>query len=362
MKTKLVYVLTCAPEATYIEQALMAVWSARYWNPSAYIVLLTDDKTDLLLHGKRGEILQYITEKIVIPFEEYSLTPLYRSRWIKTQVRQMIEGTFLFVDCDTICCRSISEIDEFICEVGAAGDDNTLFSQNVSKEETSQKVSPLCDISKEEYYFSSGVIFCKDTPATRNFFALWHAYWKEGLAFGIKIDQPSLAKANIETGHIIVPIGNVYNNVLYTQNNHLLESAILHISNFPQTSFLFKKHVLSIIREQGITPWMEELISRIHTTYLPFDYSIKHSTVRQRMTWITEIAYAARIYGKYVNDTYEEWEFKVGIQRLLRYLLRLHFYQFAVAVWLAYKRFQLRKRDNLPSNVCAINLVIEVKE
>ena len=59
MKTKLVYVLTCEPEATYIEQALMAVWSARYWNPDAHIVLLTDNKTSALLHAgvARGEIL-----------------------------------------------------------------------------------------------------------------------------------------------------------------------------------------------------------------------------------------------------------------------------------------------------------------
>ena len=65
MKTKLVYVLTCAPEATYIEQALMAVFSARHWNPDAHIVLIVDEKTDRLLIGNRGRILQYITEKIV---------------------------------------------------------------------------------------------------------------------------------------------------------------------------------------------------------------------------------------------------------------------------------------------------------
>lgn len=354
MKTKLVYVLTCAPEATYIEQALMAVFSARHWNPDAHIVLIVDEKTDRLLIGNRGRILQYITEKIVVPFEDENLTPMYCSRWIKTQVRLMIKGDFLFVDCDTICCRSLAEIDDFICEVGAVGDDNTLFSQNVSREETIQKVSPLCDISNEEYYFSSGVIFCKDSPLTHNLFSLWHTYWKEGLNLGIKIDQPSLAKANIELEHIIVPLDNVYNNVLYTQNENLYSSAILHISNFPQTSFLFKKSILSIIRHTGITPWMENLILHIHCTYLPFDYSIKHSTIREKKAWIQEIAYAAKMYGKNVDETFKEWEFKVGIQPLLKDLLRLNLYQFAVFVWLVYKYFQLLKRDNLRSNVCAI--------
>lgn len=54
MKTKLVYVLTCAPDKNYIEQAHMAIWSARYHNPDATIVLIVDDKTDALLTGKRG--------------------------------------------------------------------------------------------------------------------------------------------------------------------------------------------------------------------------------------------------------------------------------------------------------------------
>ena len=64
MKTKLVYVLTCAPEATYIEQALISIWSARYHNLDAHIVLLVDDKTNELLVGKRAEVLVYITEKV----------------------------------------------------------------------------------------------------------------------------------------------------------------------------------------------------------------------------------------------------------------------------------------------------------
>ena len=60
------------------------------------------------------------------------------------------------------------------------------------------------------------------------------------------------------------------------------------------------------------------------------------------------------MYGKNVDETFKEWEFKVGIQPLLKDLLRLNLYQFAVFVWLVYKYFQLLKRDNLRSNVCAI--------
>lgn len=354
MKTKLVYVLTCAPEKDYIEQAHMALWSARHHNPDAHIVLVVDDATDALFVDKRAEVLSYISEMIVVPFEDAALSPMYRSRFIKTQVRELVKGDILFVDSDTICCRNLNEIDQFTCEVGAAGDNNMAFQEDAFKEETIGMVAPLCDISKEEYYYSSGVVYSKDTPMAHKLFALWHRYWLEGTQKGINIDQPAFAKANIEMNHIIENIDDMYNCVLYTQNDYLGKAAILHISKFPQTSFLFKPMVLSIIREQGITSWLEDMILKVHATYLPYDYSIKHSSFMQRRNWIRSIAYAAREYGRYVDATYKEWEFKVGIQAVIKKLMRLHLYRTGIMIWLLYKRYQLRKKSNLRANVCAI--------
>ena len=66
MKTKLVYVLTCAPDKHYIEQAHISLFSARYHNPDAHIVLIVDQSTDALFVGKRADLLQYLSEKIVV--------------------------------------------------------------------------------------------------------------------------------------------------------------------------------------------------------------------------------------------------------------------------------------------------------
>lgn len=352
MKTKLVYVLTCAPEATYIEQALMAIWSARYHNPDAHIVLIVDDKTDVLLTGKRAEILNYISEKIVIPFEDESLTPMYRSRWIKTQVRELISGDFLFVDSDTICCRNLKEIDNFTCEIGAAADNNVLFTEDAFRDNTIQQAAPICDLSNEQYYFSSGVLFCQDTPAVHELFVLWHKYWRDGVDKGINIDQPAFAKANIEMGHIIQPIDDVYNCVLYTQNSYLADAVILHVSRFPQMSFLFKPNVLALIREKGITPWLSDLILHVHSTYLPYDYSIKHSSCAVRRGWVKDIAYAAKLYYRYIDTSFDEWSFKSGIAPFVKRCYQLHCFRLGSWIWLEYKRFQLRNKNNLRANIC----------
>ena len=355
MKTKLVYVLTCSPEGTYIEQALMSIWSARYHNQDAWIVLITDDRTNQLLVGKRGELLKYISERIVIPFEDDSLSMMYRSRWIKTQVRRFIEGPFLFIDCDTVCCGSLAKIDTFDCEVAAEDDDNVLFQLNVFKDSTTTVVAKLeCDISQEEHYFSSGVLFCKDTPRVHRLYSLWHSYWKDAVRNnGVSIDQPSLAKANIESGHLIQPMPSVYNCVLYTQNSELRNAIILHVNLFDQTSFLFKKNALEIIKRDGIVPWLSYCLTNIHITYLPFDNEIQRSTYKQRLEWIRGIAKAAKLYKRNVKSTFEEWSFRIGPESIVNLLFGLGLYFLGGFIWLEW-RYNVVKNKELRSNICAI--------
>ena len=355
MKTKLVYVLTCSPEGNYIEQALMAMWSARYHNPDAHIVLLTDDQTSELLIGKRGELLEYVSERIIIGFEDERASMVYRSRWIKTQVREYVKGDFLFIDCDTICCKSLDAIDSFTFDIGAVGDDNVRFTHNVMKKETCEYVANLgCDISDEEFYFSSGVIYCKDRVVCHELYRLWHKYWKEGYEnASIFADQPSLAKCNIELGRVIRPMDDVLNCVLFTQNSRLRDAVILHVSPSKFSSFLFSKRVLNIIKRTGITPWLASCILNVHSTYLPFDYHIKHSTPKQRRLWIREIAGAAKVYGNYVSRRYEDWQFAVGIAPLVKGLFFCRLYRMGAALWLMWKRRIVRKKDYLKSNICS---------
>lgn len=310
MKTKLVYVLTCAPEATYIEQALMAVWSARHWNPEVHIVLMVDDRTDALLTGKRGEILNYISEKIVVPFENESLTPMYRSRWIKTQVRQMIEGDFLFVDSDTICQRPLGDIDTFECEVGAVLESHLLvkdYCKGLYDSTRKETATIGVDLDEEQQYYSSGVVFVKDTKQTHQLYDLWHQYWLDGNNKGLRIDQPALAKANREVGHIIQRIPDTYNCILFTRPIFIREAYILHIASYQNPSFLFTEKVLNYVSNNGIgNEWIQKMILNPCATIMPFDYNLKHSTNKERKKWIRELSEAWIGYGKVIDADYED--------------------------------------------------------
>lgn len=326
MNTKLVYVLTCAPEAKYIEQALMAVWSARYHNPDAHIVLLTDDKTSTILHteGPRGEILQYIKEEIVSQFDD-DKSMLYRSRWIKTKARELVSGDILFVDCDTICCRSLDGVDAFNCLAGAVLESHLPIAELNKKmqqgiEEKAQQVG--WSIKDETLYFSSGVLYTKDVPETHELYRIWHETWLSGVKRGINIDQPTLAYANIQCNHIIQKISDSYNRILFTQTSGTREAHILHIASFRNPSILFEDKTLQYIKENGLTDSLKELILNPCRSFRPFDYDILHSNLYDRFKWINDIE-----------------ELEGGLLK--------------AAIWMLRKRIHvLRHRNKIKDNVC----------
>lgn len=354
MKTKLVYVLTCAPEATYIEQALMSAWSARHWNPDAHIVLITDNLTDKLLIGKRGEILNYISEKIVIPFEDDSLSMMYRSRFIKTSVRQLIDGDFMFIDCDTIVCKSLADVDDFACEVGAVWESHLLvkdFCDSLHEAASVNNAKIGVDIDKETEYFSSGILFVRELPIAYKLYDLWHSYWLESHALGVSIDQPSLAKANRDSGHIIKKIEDTYNCILFTQNTILRQSHVLHIAAYRNPCFLFSPRVLLQIRNEGLMPWTKELIVKPHITYLPFDYHIKTANWKQKRIWIKEIVSAADMYSRHIDESFADWKFGVGAETMIKKLFKKKCFGVGTCIWMSWKSCIVGKKK-LIDNVC----------
>ena len=354
MKTKLVYVLTCAPEATYIEQALISIWSARYHHPDAHIVLLVDDLTNELLVGKRAEVLEYITEKIVIPFEDTTLTPMYRSRYIKTQVRELIEGDLLFIDSDTIINHSLEEIDQCPYDVAAVPESNlpiaefhpSLFQPMY---ETAQKIG--WNLAGEEYYYSSGVIYAKDTPIAHQLFQSWHQYWQEGLNIDVPIDQPSLAKANIECGHIIQLIDNRWNCIMFTYPRKAKEAYILHFAAYRNMSFLFSKRMLGYIKTNGLTVYIREYIAHPCHSYIPFDSEFYHYGLWDYIKCFKLLSQGVQEYAAYIDATFADYNPKNIVYKLLQ--KGLNKLAIITLLLLRFRRTRLNKRYKYTENICA---------
>lgn len=354
MQTKLVYVLTCTLDATYIEQALISIWSARYHNPDAHIVLLVDDRTNELLAGKRAEVLEYLTEKVVVPFEDKNATMMYRSRWIKTSVRQLVDGDFLFIDCDTIINHSLDELDAFQCEVGAVCESNLPIDQFCMP-----LYQPMCENAQkigwnpngEQYYFSSGVIYAKDTPATHQLFALWHQYWQEGIEKGINIDQPSLAKANIDCGHLIEHIDNKWNCIMFTYPRRANEANILHFAAYRNMSFLFSKRVLRYIKDNGLTEYIKEYITHPTNSYIPFDSEFYHYGLKDYVARYRLLYRGIKDYAQHIDATFEDYTSKNFVSKLLK--SKMYLLASMVMLFAKWKRIKFSEKYTYKENICS---------
>lgn len=322
MKTKLVYVLTCSPEATYIEQALMAVWSARYNNPDAHIILLIDDLTDKFLVGIRGELLNYISEKIVVPFDA-GKSMHYRSRWLKSQVRELINGDMLFIDCDTICCKSLAEIDTCEALVAMVPDEHLKVcdypdSLKFPLAETTKKLD--YEVLEEVWYFNSGVIYAKDHLKVKQLWNCWHEIWQEGEKMGIQSDQPSLGKANILCDHIIQRLPDVWNTLIYMNPVFAKDGKILHFWNFRNKSFLFAKPFLMYLRENGLTEYAKACILDPLKSVLPFDNILTHCSIWDYFRYAKQIRQQRALYAANVDATFADFPWQKNYSLLRKYI------------------------------------------
>lgn len=324
MKTKLVYVLTCAPDATYIEQALMAIWSARYHNPDATIVLLTDDKTSAMLHEDkiRGEVLQYISKEMVTTFENEA-TMHYRSRWLKSHVRELVKGDMLFVDCDTICTRSLAEIDDCEALVAMVPDEHL----HVRDYDDRLKMTLVADTSKlgydvmqEEWYFNSGVIYAKDEPEVHELWKTWHTVWQEGEKKGVKIDQPALGKANIMCNHIIQRLPDVWNTLIYMSPVFASEGKILHFWNFRNKSFMFARPFLEYLKVQGLTEYAKACILDPLKSVLPFDNILTRCSIWDYFRYAKQIREQRKLYATHVDATFKDFPWPKDYSLLRRFV------------------------------------------
>jgi hypothetical protein len=268
MKTKIVYVVTSDETDVYLEQALLSVFSLRKHNPNAYVELVVDQDTDATITGKRGEILKYIDNKVVINVPE-EFNKVCRSRWLKTSLRQHVKGDFLFIDTDTIVTDDLNEIDSFQGNLGAVMNAHVPISfRKDSKYIKIIKKNALEEgwtCSDEITFFNSGVIFVKDTTESYGFFSCWHKTWEDFYTrFGRYEDQAPLAATNEKFKYIIKEISGTWNcQIARNGISYLPKAKIMHYLAYERTAhpwFFYNHDILNEIKSIG---YISDKISKL---------------------------------------------------------------------------------------------------
>ncbi len=223
-----VYVLVSGEKDYFYEQFLMSVTSLRYRMKEVNVLLLVEQSTNDYLLSQHEDVHTVVDEIVVCKLpEEYSMKA--RSRILKTRMRELIEGDFLYIDCDTVICDTLEDIQKMPV-TGAVLDNHRRVSEDVSE------FAPVIERAKknqfsvgyENQHFNSGVIWCKDDEITREFFKRWNECWYETYKKNIMIDQLSLNEVNHQMKGMLTEISGVWNCQLRFGLPYLADAKIIH--------------------------------------------------------------------------------------------------------------------------------------
>lgn len=274
MKTKIVFSVVSGENDIYLPQAMVAAYTARKNNPTANIVLVVDEDTGKVVNTKLPNIKKYVSEILVVEVP-YDFNKMHKSRFLKTTLRQNIVGDYLFIDTDTVITCDLSDIDNQYADVAAVLDRHARFGEHEHIKEILSDIAPLSlninDINDK--YFNSGVMYVKDTVKARDLYKKWYDIWIESLNLTRGIDQPPLAKANMQCGYPIVELDGTWNCQLSDNFiNFLSEAKILHYfaSNKQSPYLLYDRCIFEEVMKNGDIPiWLTKVLDEPKSFFKP---------------------------------------------------------------------------------------------
>jgi len=226
---KYLFILTSSPKDFYCEQTLVAIASLRVHNPGAFVTVLTDDKTvATLTSGSRAALKDSVDELKAVTIDE-RFTPMQRSRFLKTSMRNIVEGDFLFLDSDIAVVGDLSIPDEWRGGIYAVLDFHTNLSKAINRKKVLNNAkklgfSPILN----DQLFNSGAIFVADTPEMHSFFDKWHELWLGCVSKGFSFDMASFAQTDYLFNYIIKEMPGGWNCQLAYGNRFLPTAKMLH--------------------------------------------------------------------------------------------------------------------------------------
>jgi len=226
---KYLYVLTSTPKDIYYEQFLLSAKSLKIIMPDAQVILLCDTKTRETLTGKRREYENLVSDTITVEAPG-DMIQIEISRWVRTSMRRLVKGDFLFLDVDTIVTDNLSSINNSNIKFGACLDKHSLIDRHSKNKDIIEKNKSLgFDSHVSNRHYNGGVIFCADIPETHKIFDRWHELWLFSKSRNIVRDQPSFNMAVHENTSLFTELDGTWNcQIAFNGLPYLADSKIIH--------------------------------------------------------------------------------------------------------------------------------------
>lgn len=259
MKTKIVYCLVSDNEDYYYEQLLISLCSLRKHNPDAVVEIVCDNDTFVTLKDNRSTINDYDIN--IIPVEApSSWNKLEKSRYLKTNLRKLTKGDYLFIDTDTVICSSLDFVDDFTFNIAAVRDshiDRPLPKHSHCRYESERWIwgeAKRANVNIEGlWHINSGVMYVRDVEESYVLYSKWAEHYPKLLKYGVKVDQLSLLLSNGEMSNVISMLESKMNcQVWFEEGRKNVEDAVI-IHYFPgkRKTLLSSSWIMEPIKETG---------------------------------------------------------------------------------------------------------------
>src|SRR5580704_8513167 len=167
------YVLSTNGEPYYGDLLAVSAKAVRRLYPDARMTIVTDERS--------LDFARPLADRLAASVRSagtYRGDVRVRSRFAKTQVRELIDGDFLYLDADTLPVARFDELFACRAPLGAALDRNRTNPSGAFPADQAGYFQRLGWPHPTPLYVNSGVVFWRDCPAARELGRSWHANWR----------------------------------------------------------------------------------------------------------------------------------------------------------------------------------------
>lgn len=301
---KIVYVLTSDESDFYLEQLSISLYSLKKHNHEVETEIVMDRVSFDALNERRTNLLK-LADRILSFDVPPSLNKVERSRWLKTSLRNLINGDYLFLDTDTIICGKLDfatlPIEDF-CAVSDLHLNYNIQPFNDDLKKLVKKVEWYPDSSYIEYR-NSGVMLVRDTEINKEFYRRWNEEWLKYIEI-CKFDQPTFGKINASMGYIIKDLPPTWNcQIVENGLRFLHESNIIHYfaSGTPLARHAYlinDKFLYQQLREEGMNERIKYLLSNPKSAFISHIHLLSDTDINfyrtPLCTYIRKLYYSNR--------------------------------------------------------------------
>lgn len=289
MKTQVVYVLIGSERTLFLEEMWVSLYSLRHFHPEAKVTVLADEPTATRI-SERDALKSLISEVKIVPVPN-DYDDRLRSRYIKTNVRNLIDGDYFYIDTDTVICAPLDDIDNIEVEnIGMVPEMHGPFKEHMTYSMICRDVKRIfnIDISDSRYWYNAGIMFVRDNETTREFFNKWQENWKySAFEKNVTSDMRAMICTDKSMGYMCDSIPDVFNCQLAMSLKYFHEAKILHFwhmrSDFtPEqeySPFTSKDIYKQIKKDNGISEKTAIIILNAKSSFAPMSMVVGKSDI-----------------------------------------------------------------------------------